>query len=757
MAEENTQFKKITFREFKPDEYKVWEVTTRATLKLNKLLGIVEGTDPDPTPRNPDGTARVIPPALRARVTKWENDHERAREAIIRCLPNAELLKLVDVQDDAPAIWKRLRDEYGRPSNLEYVRASNDLALLKKDEKTSMNDHINRFEQLVYEVNYNKPSDTQNMKESVVNLKFLNTLMTDKSSSEKWETFINAKGPQLEQMSTQQLYAEVRVNAARIKPADTPSNEAKALMTTEFQQAIHALNTKIDGLQRGISNGGRGNGNRYGGKGRNRGDSNGGRRGGSRRGGRGGRGGRSGNSRRYRHPYDPNKYCELHDRRGHSTEECWTANREARETESSNQHADSSNYQSRYQPSFNRPRQFSAKATRLIVNSTEIEHTSDPQAWIIDSAANAYITPYKECLHNYREFPNRVQVKGFAGKAEIARGTGSIILTDKAGNRVNLKDVVYVPESPDQILSLMKLRRERNADFRFTAVEEFVISFPNGVRFSGKSVDDICYIWTSSAIRINVVVTRNASKKRKSLEELDHGEEDENFTSEPENQPIRERESARVQNATGSRDSSLKFTNPRRIDPLLCSPHDLWHLRFGHASTTTLRKHPYIKSSFDSTHCTICIRAKQARKPFHPSESKVTRKLERIHSDLCGPFPISKGKTIYVLTFLDEYTHWCWVVTLADKSSSTVCKEYRYLIKQIETESDLKIKYLRTDGGKEYQGDLRPVLKELGIQHEPNKSPFAPIEWKSGTVESYTRGIYTRHALSSQHAQVFLG
>ena len=106
MAEETIQFKKITLREFKPDEFKVWEVTTRATLKLHKLLGIVDGSNPDPTPRNPDGTARLIQPAQRARVTKWENDHERAREAIIRCLPNAELLKLVDVQDSAPAIWR---------------------------------------------------------------------------------------------------------------------------------------------------------------------------------------------------------------------------------------------------------------------------------------------------------------------------------------------------------------------------------------------------------------------------------------------------------------------------------------------------------------------------------------------------------------------------------------------------------------------------------------------------------------------------
>jgi hypothetical protein len=134
MAADAAQAKKITLREFKSEEFRVWEVTTKATLKLHKLLGIVDGTDPNPTPRNPDGTIRAISAALRTQINKWENDHERAREAIIRCLPNAELLKLVDVQDDASAIWRRLHDEYGRSSNLEYVRASNDLALLKKDD-----------------------------------------------------------------------------------------------------------------------------------------------------------------------------------------------------------------------------------------------------------------------------------------------------------------------------------------------------------------------------------------------------------------------------------------------------------------------------------------------------------------------------------------------------------------------------------------------------------------------------------------------
>src|SRR5204863_7214434 len=113
------------------------------------------------------------------------NDHERAREAIIRCLPDTELLKLKDVEESAPQVWNRLHDEYGRPSNLEYVHASNDLANLKKNDKISMNDHINRFEQLVYDINYNKSINTINIEQSVINLKFLNTLMTDKLTIDK--------------------------------------------------------------------------------------------------------------------------------------------------------------------------------------------------------------------------------------------------------------------------------------------------------------------------------------------------------------------------------------------------------------------------------------------------------------------------------------------------------------------------------------------------------------------------------------------
>ena len=88
------------------------------------------------------------------------------------------------------------------PFTLEYVRASNDLTTLKKDDKTTINDDINNSNNLFSEVNYNKPSDTKNIEWSVVNLKFLNTPIVHKASSDKWQTFINPKGPQLETVST---------------------------------------------------------------------------------------------------------------------------------------------------------------------------------------------------------------------------------------------------------------------------------------------------------------------------------------------------------------------------------------------------------------------------------------------------------------------------------------------------------------------------------------------------------------------------
>ena len=81
----------------------------------------------------------------------------------------------------------------------------------------------------------------------------------------------------------------------------------------------------------------------------------------------------------------------------------------------------------------------------------------------------------------------------------------------------------------------------------------------------------------------------------------------------------------------------------------------------------------------------------------------------------------------------------------SDKSSATICQEYRNIVKQIETESELKIKYLRSDGGREYEGALTPVLKDLGVKHE-TASPHSPqsdgkAERLNRTLNNYARAM----------------
>ena len=76
--------------------------------------------------------------------------------------------------------------------------------------------------------------------------------------------------------------------------------------------------------------------------------------------------------------------------------------------------------------------------------------------------------------------------------------------------------------------------------------------------------------------------------------------------------------------------------------------------------------------------------------------------------------------------FLDDFTHWCWTTLLPNKKSETIRKAFHDLLKQIQNEMELKIKYLRIDRGKEYEGCLLPLLKEMGILSEktpPYSSP----------------------------------
>ena len=186
-----------------------------------------------------------------------------------------------------------------------------------------MDDHIDHFNKLLQEIEYNKPPNAPEKDPGEVNLIFLTSL------GEKWKSFLHAKGPNLRNIDTDTLTAEVSaMNDAETKPETNPSqySEAKAL-GTQFYGNRHG--------RRGGWNGG----NQSRGRGRGR--------------------GRIG--KRYSKPvFNPNKYCTRCEKQGHDIDMCWTAAKEREAANPGNNDTGSTNQSQRssdrpYQPSFTRP------------------------------------------------------------------------------------------------------------------------------------------------------------------------------------------------------------------------------------------------------------------------------------------------------------------------------------------------------------------------------------------------------------------
>jgi GAG-pre-integrase domain len=107
-----------------------------------------------------------------------------------------------------------------------------------------------------------------------------------------------------------------------------------------------------------------------------------------------------------------------------------------------------------------------------------------------------------------------------------------------------------------------------------------------------------------------------------------------------------------------------------------------------------------------------------SKQKHHPSTgTKTKRQLERIHIDLCGPLPNSLGGNQYFLLIIDEHTHYQWVEFLPKKSDAFMqLKKWKLQAKQ---ETDLKLQYLKSDGGKEFGSKVfEDWLTTEGVIHE---------------------------------------
>ncbi|WVZ17444.1 hypothetical protein V8G54_010426 [Vigna mungo] len=171
-----------------------------------------------------------------------------------------------------------------------------------------------------------------------------------------------------------------------------------------------------------------------------------------------------------------------------------------------------------------------------------------------------------------------------------------------------------------------------------------------------------------------------------------------------------------------------------------------WHLRYGHLNfhdLQRLRKKemvsglPEIVMSEGS--CETCIIAKQTKRPFKTHlQIRSKELLQVVHSDVCGPMetPTLSGNR-YFVTFVDEFSRMTWVFLI--KFKSEVLEVFKKYKKQVENESERRIKLLRTDGGGEYTShEFEEYCCAQGITHEII-APYTPQH--NGLAERRNRTI----------------
>ncbi|KAF0920196.1 hypothetical protein E2562_033748 [Oryza meyeriana var. granulata] len=159
----------------------------------------------------------------------------------------------------------------------------------------------------------------------------------------------------------------------------------------------------------------------------------------------------------------------------------------------------------------------------------------------------------------------------------------------------------------------------------------------------------------------------------------------------------------------------------------------LWHCRLGHISRgrieRLIREEILLPLDFsDADHCIDCIKGKFT-KTIKKGATRSSSPLEIIHTDICGPFPVTSvdGFDSFI-TFTDDYSRYGYIYPISDRSESL--EKFKIFKAEVENQHNAKIKVVRSDRGGEYYGKHAPFGQIPG--------PFALYLQQHGIIAQYS-------------------
>ena len=320
------------------------------------------------------------------------------------------------------------------------------------------------------------------------------------------------------------------------------------------------------------------------------------------------------------------------------------------------------------------------------------------EEWVVDSGATTHMTWDKGVFVTFAAMEDMPNVRLGDGRTVKAEGKGIVCLRikdDKEAERViRLSSVLFVPDLSCNLFSVQDITDKGNR----------------------MMFDDItCSVIT----RGDVVIA--SGHKRGNLYVLD-----------------------------GTADRQPDEAQPSS---------DLWHQRLAHVNNKMLDKLVScdvsgvdLKKVEPRSFCEGCGQGKATRhKPKPLGEIRSTRRLEKVHSDVCGPMQMASnsGKK-YMVTFVDEYSRSCAVYFMAHKSDTFAM--FQEFHAKVTGESGERIGVLKTDGGGEYRSrEFAQYLRKHQIEHEVTV-PDSPE--MTGLAERMNRTILEKAKCICAHADV---
>ena len=166
----------------------------------------------------------------------------------------------------------------------------------------------------------------------------------------------------------------------------------------------------------------------------------------------------------------------------------------------------------------------------------------------------------------------------------------------------------------------------------------------------------------------------------------------------------------------------------------------LWHRRLAHAHHGSVCMLFRLGMAADvrrtispsTEHCAPCALGKHHRTavPTTTDVRRADRPLQRLHIDICGPFPPGLDGSVYLLQIVDDYSRYTWARSMPNHKAETVLSHLEHYVTSAEAaHPGDRVSILRSDNGTELLSKLvsdwlaaRGIERELTATYTPHQN-----------------------------------